>query len=254
MKTLILTTLLTALTTFSPIVAMAQTRPGTLATDTQIPLVVDGKTVGSMTLKAGATVTIVQILPDNQVLISRGDTTNTFKVSKDSLTPESLTAAISTTTTTPIVVAPVIVAPIPTTPTNVTLTKSQEVTSKPIDHSIPPEWYSKQGVNITINGITNDIRNLPRYRVGETINIQLRATKFSVKNYNWVIINDNPNPNEAQNQKPGIKNKYIISDQQNGFVMLRFDKPGSYHFYGTALGFLLGKPTTANIETTLEIE
>ena len=88
MKTLILTTLLTALTTFSPMSVMAQTRPGTLATDTQIPLVVDGKTVGSMTLKAGATVTIVQILPDNQVLISRGDTTNTFKVSKDSLTPE----------------------------------------------------------------------------------------------------------------------------------------------------------------------
>ena len=90
--------------------------PGTLANDTQVPLVMDGKTVGSMTLKAGAAVTIVQILPDNQVLISRGDS-NTFKVSKESLTPESLAVASAIPTTAPVpapTVAPTISAPTPT--------------------------------------------------------------------------------------------------------------------------------------------
>ena len=52
------------------------TTPGTLAVDTQIPLVMDGKTVGSMTLKAGSEVSINQVLPtEDSVLISRGDST-----------------------------------------------------------------------------------------------------------------------------------------------------------------------------------
>jgi len=71
------------------------TTPGTLAVDTQIPLVMDGKTVGSMTLKAGSEVSITQVLPtEDSVLISRGDSTP-VKVSKTALTPESLKNAIN---------------------------------------------------------------------------------------------------------------------------------------------------------------
>lgn len=74
--------------------AIAQApKQGTLATDTQIPLVVEGKTVGSMTLKAGAEVTIVQILPNNEgVLITRGEAAPA-KIPVEALTPASLQAA-----------------------------------------------------------------------------------------------------------------------------------------------------------------
>ena len=101
------------------------TTSGKLAIDTQVPLVMDGKTIGSMTLKAGAEVTIVQVLPDNSVLISRGDSTDTFKVSKESLTPESLAmaaVAMATPTPTPVVAAPA--------PTNVSTVNAPDSTSK----------------------------------------------------------------------------------------------------------------------------
>ena len=139
---------------------------GTLAIDTQIPLVMDGKTVGSMTLKAGATVTIVQILPDNQVLISRGDTTNTFKVSKDSLTPESLIVAAATPAPTPApTTAPVastetpatknFVIPDPLRATDVlNFLKSEEINPDMI-RAVSLGWSPKENY-IYASGIFND--------------------------------------------------------------------------------------------------
>ena len=75
---------------------------GTLSSDTQIPLVVEGKTVGSMTLKAGTSVNIVQVLPDG-VMISKGEGAP-VKIAKEALTTESL--ATATATPTPVTVSP----------------------------------------------------------------------------------------------------------------------------------------------------
>lgn len=74
-------------------------KQGILATDTQIPLVVEGKTVGSMTLKAGTSVNIIKVLPDG-ILISKGDTSPT-KVSTDAITASSLAIATATPVPTP---------------------------------------------------------------------------------------------------------------------------------------------------------
>ena len=75
--------------------AIAQVpKKGTLATDTQIPLIIEGKTVGSMTLKAGSQVTITQILPNNDgVLITRGESA-TAKIPVEAISPASLQTAI----------------------------------------------------------------------------------------------------------------------------------------------------------------
>ena len=86
------------------------TTSGTLASDTQIPLVMDGRTIGSMTLKAGAAVSIIEVLPGQEgVMISLGDSAP-FKLPREALTPESLstastaTAAITAATPTPAVI------------------------------------------------------------------------------------------------------------------------------------------------------
>ena len=108
-----------------------------------------------MTLKAGATVTIVQILPDNQVLISRGDTTNTFKVSKESLTPESLAVATPTIAPTPVVAA-TINSSLPY------LSKTNEVI----------DFLKTEGINTNIvkviNATINPIANITVTTIGTT--------------------------------------------------------------------------------------
>lgn len=67
---------------------------GTLATDIQIPLCVEGRTVGAMSLKAGSEITIIKVDHDG-VLVARGASTP-FKVSRETLTYASLAAAEAT--------------------------------------------------------------------------------------------------------------------------------------------------------------
>ena len=120
--------------TLLAVISGASATPGTLAVDTQIPLVMDGKTVGSMTLKAGSEVSINQVLPtEDSVLISRGDSTP-VKVSKTALTPESLKNAINveaapTPTPTP--------TPAPTSTPNPTPTPTPIVSATPTPAPIP---------------------------------------------------------------------------------------------------------------------
>ena len=128
-------------------------KQGTLAIDTQIPLVMEGKTVGSMTLKAGAAVTIVQVLPDNQVLISRGDSTNTFKVSKESLTPESLAVATATPTPTPLPTpAPVVPEAKPAVATTAPTVSSVTPNAKPNKKKLTIEELEAQTIPLIKNG------------------------------------------------------------------------------------------------------
>ena len=74
-------------------------KQGTLAADTQIPLIVEGKTVGSMNLKAGSQISIIRILPDG-VLISRGDGVP-YKVARESISQKSLEDATPLPVATP---------------------------------------------------------------------------------------------------------------------------------------------------------
>ena len=64
---------------------------GSLATNIQFPLCVDGKSVGTLSLKAGSEITIVRIDPDG-VLITIGEPTP-VKVAKEAITSDSLSVA-----------------------------------------------------------------------------------------------------------------------------------------------------------------
>ena len=86
--------LLLASLVFLPTLLAQTPKQGRLAVDTRIPLVLDGKSVGSISLKAGDTVNIIQILQDG-VLISRGEGVPS-KVAKEILTSESLAIAEAT--------------------------------------------------------------------------------------------------------------------------------------------------------------
>jgi len=66
-------------------------KQGVLASDFQFPLSISGKKVGSVSLKAGSSVSVV-IVQDDGVLISRGES-DPVKVSKETLTPESIAVA-----------------------------------------------------------------------------------------------------------------------------------------------------------------
>lgn len=76
------------------VVSATTPHQGTLATDIQIPLCVEGRTVGAMSLKAGSEITIIKVDHDG-VLVSRGASTP-FKVSRETLTGASLAAAEAT--------------------------------------------------------------------------------------------------------------------------------------------------------------
>ena len=86
----------TLIVIFSTFLSLGQAQSphlGKLAIDTQVPLVMDGKTIGSMTLTAGAEVTIVQVLPNNEgVLIARGEA-SPVKIPVEALSTDSLHAA-----------------------------------------------------------------------------------------------------------------------------------------------------------------
>lgn len=70
--------------TTSPVVpALEAPKVGTLVADTQIPLILEGKSVGLMTLKEGSKVSIIQVLPDG-FMVGRGEE-KPFKVNKAGL-------------------------------------------------------------------------------------------------------------------------------------------------------------------------
>lgn len=93
---------------------------GSLATNIQLPLCVDGKTVGSLSLKAGSEITIVKIESDG-VLITRGESTP-VKVSREAITSDSLAVAEAT----PPPVQPPIATPVPSIIAKPTTTKTPE--------------------------------------------------------------------------------------------------------------------------------
>ena len=79
----------------------ANPTPGTVITDLPVPLVVEGKTVGSITLKAGTQVSVITVLPNESgVVISRGEG-SPFVVPKTALSKESILLAIATASATP---------------------------------------------------------------------------------------------------------------------------------------------------------
>ena len=183
--------------------------PGTLAVDTQIPLVMDGKTVGSMTLKAGSEVSITQVLPtEDSVLISRGDSTP-VKVSKEALTPESLQNAIAaeaaaataaatpTPTPTPIpapTASPVAVAtPQPSQTPAVKLTE-EEFFKKTIslikngdgDGHTLESYYYNPFANIKPEDITIQLKDI----VGHSVSSGDGKGKYIQKNSAPLIINE----------------------------------------------------------------
>lgn len=108
------------------ILQAATPTPGTLIADLPVPLVVEGKTVGSMTLKAGTQISVITILPnDGGVVISRGGGAP-FIVPKTALTQESLLLAIAATAT-----------PTPTPPPLVTSTPKPVEVVKPTPSTAP---------------------------------------------------------------------------------------------------------------------
>ena len=78
--------------------AWAQPTEGILSRDFLLPIVVDGKAVGSVKLAAGSHVNIIQILDDG-IMISSGENSPS-KVPRGVLTPESLAAATAKDATT----------------------------------------------------------------------------------------------------------------------------------------------------------
>lgn len=150
--------------------ARAQTpKQGTLAVDTSIPLVMDGRTVGSMTLKAGSQIVIVKILPDG-IMISQGGATP-VKILRESVTPESLAAASATPTPVAVVTAPATAsfAQSPASATNTEITKAaapkdpvaiitppQSSLFQPIDKWSPPPNFPKIKEGTTPKVISED--------------------------------------------------------------------------------------------------
>lgn len=86
-------------------IGVANATTGTLISGVQLPLVMDGKTVGSMTLQAGTKVTIEQVLPNNEGVMVSKPGQAPFKVATSALSPESLMAATPVPTPTPTKVA-----------------------------------------------------------------------------------------------------------------------------------------------------
>ena len=76
---------------------------GVLATNIEIPLCIQGKTVGSISLKTGQEITILKIDSDG-ILISRGEY-SPVKVSKETITSDSIANAEATPRPTPFVVS-----------------------------------------------------------------------------------------------------------------------------------------------------
>ena len=79
----------------SVILHAATPTPGTLIADQTVPVVVEGKTAGSLTLKAGTQVSVITVLPnDGGVVVSQGDAPP-FIVPKTALTKESILLSVS---------------------------------------------------------------------------------------------------------------------------------------------------------------
>lgn len=125
---------------------------GALAADTQIPLEIEGRLVGSMTLKAGTQVNIIKVLPDG-VMISKGESTP-VKVAVESITASSLAVVTATPVPTP--------TPVPTaTPIAIqspVLTPAQTPSPTPSTQAVISEGY--KSIKNTPIDLTTDIRKI----------------------------------------------------------------------------------------------
>jgi len=119
-------------------------REGTLASNIQLPLILNGKSVGSITLKAGAKVSIIHVRP-NGVLIARG-TNAPFTVAREALTAESL--VIPTPSATPLLSSDL------STPKPIALTEQISAT--------PPHQISEQSSGISPEAV-NQTFGLPLF-------------------------------------------------------------------------------------------
>ena len=160
------------------------TTPGTLAVDTQIPLVMDGKTVGSMTLKAGSEVSITQVLPtEDSVLISRGDSTP-VKVSKAAITPESLQNAIAAETAAAATPTPV---PAPTSSSVAVATPQPSQTPKV---KLTEEEFVKKTISLIKNG-DGDGQTLQSYYYNPFANDNPKDITFRLRDIKEFCLDDN---------------------------------------------------------------
>ncbi len=104
-----------------------------------VPIIADGKQIGSMKLAPGSLVSVVSVQADG-IMVTRGEGTP-FKVSKDVIAPDALTSTLATPTPQPVAI-PVQATPSPTPPSSnqAANTASPTPTNKPAIDPKLAEW------------------------------------------------------------------------------------------------------------------
>ena len=173
-------------------IVQATPTPGTLIAELPVPLVVEGKTVGSMTLKAGTQISVITILPnDVGVVISRGGG-SPFIVPKTALTQESLLLAIATAAT-PTPTPPPLVAT-PPKPVEVVKPNPSTAPSTPqVGAAAETDFITAtNNGKITITGYTGVGRNvvIPNTINGLPVGVIGHGTFGGKKNLTSIVIPD----------------------------------------------------------------
>ena len=203
--------------------SQASPTSGTLAVDTLIPIAIDDKTVGSVTLKAGSEVSILQVLPDNKgVLISRGES-SPAKIPVEALSSTSLQApAVAATTTTPTqATAPATVVVTAATPDNTSpcvSTKDKEVSV----YSTPAGYHVDSNITMTVNG-----QNIPvlKWTTGKKSPVEYLYSRFALSGPATVKITCSKPVDSCRIQPSAFGIESHVSGQDMTFTL-----PGSRYF------------------------